>query len=202
MHIRLIVMAVILGFASPAMALSFNGPSSNAKANASANASASASVSVQSKNVNVNRNKNVNVNRNTNKQSQKQGQKQSLQARTGDIHIEGDDYEVAVSGASAPGLTSGGVSCMGSVSGGGQGMTFGFSIGTTYEDARCNARQEAAVLSQLGLGGAAVARMCAVDDVRVAMKLAGTPCPQEAIAAAELKASLATIDTSDYDNAE
>lgn len=91
---------------------------------------------------------------------------------------------------------------MGSVSGGGQGMTFGFSIGTTYEDSRCNARQEAAALDQLGLRQAAVARMCDIDDVRTSMKLAGTPCPQEAAEAATEKVLLTSIDTSARDDAE
>lgn len=81
-----------------------------------------------------------------------------------------------VASAIAPNLAAGG--CMGSSAAGGQGMTFGLSFGTTWQSEKCNMRADAWHLYEMNLHGAAWMRMCMDDDVALAMKYAGTPCPE------------------------
>ncbi len=66
---------------------------------------------------------------------------------------------------------------MGSSSIGGQGFTFGLSIGTTWTDSNCQRLKNSRQLQALGYQRAAVALVCVDDDVRAAMLAAGTPCP-------------------------
>lgn len=68
--------------------------------------------------------------------------------------------------------------CMGSSSIAGQGMVFGFGIGTTWTDSNCQRLRNAKALAQFGQTRAAVALLCNDSDVRTAMNAAGTPCPQ------------------------
>jgi len=70
----------------------------------------------------------------------------------------------------APGLTAAGIeTCLGSVSGGGAAMGWGFSFGSTVPDVGCQARLDARTLWAFGLKAAAVARMCQLGDVERSM---------------------------------
>lgn len=155
-------------------------------------------------NANINANRNANTNRNTNKQGQQQGQLQGQQqaaiATQGQssrndnrsnahnegnnsnqsVTVQGDNYEaprIPVATAYAPALVAGTNTCMGSSSVGGQGITFGLSLGTTWEDDGCTRRSNAATLFSLGQTSGAVALMCQDKDIAQAMETAGTPCP-------------------------
>lgn len=78
-----------------------------------------------------------------------------------------------VSTATAPALTSGYDTCMGSTSIGGQGYAFGFSIGSTWTDPNCIRLKNANALSALGLQGAALSILAMDDDVAAALKANG-----------------------------
>lgn len=62
---------------------------------------------------------------------------------------------------------------------GGQGVTFGVSFGTTWTDDNCDRRFDAIELRAQGLTLAATALMCQKENIRKAMKTAGTPCPED-----------------------
>lgn len=146
-------------------------------------------------NVNVNKNELTNKNYNTNKQGQAQGQKQDqeqnqgqLQGQAqavenvGNVHIENE--RPPVNTAYAAGLSVGEDTCMGSSSIGAQAVSFGLSIGTTWQDDNCRRLKNSRQLVALGYHRAATSLMCVDDDVRQAMIMAGTPCPNgEAVAA-------------------
>lgn len=82
-----------------------------------------------------------------------------------------------VASAWAAPLTSGSNTCMGSSSGGAQGVTFGVSFGTAWQDDNCNARYDAQALNSLGLRPAAIARLCQRSDNAKAIEAAGGKCP-------------------------
>jgi len=85
--------------------------------------------------------------------------------------------------ASAPAnsLTSVGTdNCLGSVSGSFGNGFISFGGGSTTESVECNRRANSRRLEALGYREAAVALQCMNDEVREAMKIVGTPCPQEA----------------------
>lgn len=67
--------------------------------------------------------------------------------------------------------------CMGSSSIGGQNPFIGISIGTTWFDTSCDRLRKAKFLMDADQKKAAIALMCADDEVRRAMDTAGTPCP-------------------------
>ena len=92
--------------------------------------------------------------------------------------VEGDEAQKRnpVSMAYAAPLTSGMDTCMGSSSAGAQGIGFGISLGTTWTDKNCVNLKNARELASMGYGAAAVQLMCLNDNVRKAMKAAGTPC--------------------------
>lgn len=174
-----------------------SGNSHNANTNRNTNANA---------NLNNNRNSNKNSNRNSNlnAQAQLQGQQQGQSQRSSNrndnrssaantnsnansgnnsaqsVTVQGDHYEaprIPVATAYAAPLVAGTNTCMGSTTAGGQGMTFGISIGSTWEDDGCTRRSNAATLFSLGQTPAAVALMCQDKAVAKAMEAAGTPCP-------------------------
>jgi outer membrane protein OmpA-like peptidoglycan-associated protein len=74
-------------------------------------------------------------------------------------------------------LTTGEDTCMGSSSLGAQAVTFGLSVGMTWQDANCRRLKNSRQLVALGYHRAATALMCVDADVREAMIEAGTPCP-------------------------
>lgn len=150
----------------------------------------------KSKNINKNANLNANFNKNSNK-NKATGiglglgiGKASNKGNTNNITIggdEGDDYPA--SSAYAPGLVA--IKCWGSTSLGGQGLTFGFSAGSTWKDDDCITLRNAAAIASKGTQkdmDAAHALECMISDVREAYKISGNPCPQDvAIAQAAQK---------------
>ena len=85
--------------------------------------------------------------------------------------------------------------CMGSTSGGGQGITLGFSFATTWSDADCVIRKDARFLHNAHREMIAMALMCEKDSVKRAVDRAGTP--EERVAcgldAADPKVSAAVV---------
>lgn len=82
-----------------------------------------------------------------------------------------------VSTAYAAPLTASNGTCMGSTSGGIQGIGLGISVGSTWTDESCDMRYDAEALRAAGLQGAAIARLCQKKEIAAAMEAAGTPCP-------------------------
>jgi hypothetical protein len=66
---------------------------------------------------------------------------------------------------------------MGSSSAGAQGAALGLSFGTTWTDEHCDRRYDSIRLQELGMTEAAMLLMCNKPEVREAMELAGTACP-------------------------
>lgn len=131
----------------------------------------------------VNRNNNSDTNANTQGQDQGQDQDQAQSVENvGNVHIE--NQRAPVNTAYAAQLTTGEDTCMGSSSIGAQAVTFGLSIGTTWQDDNCRRLKNSRQLVALGFHRAATALMCVDDDVRAAMIAAGTPCPNGEMAAA------------------
>lgn len=134
------------------------------------NATAKQGQSQSSRNRNDNRSSASNSNSNANSGNN------SAQAVT----VQGDHYEAAripVATAYAAPLVAGTGTCMGSTTVGGQGMTIGISVGSTWEDHGCTMRSNAATLYSLGQQKAAVALLCQDKSIAQAMKAAGTTCP-------------------------
>jgi len=93
------------------------------------------------------------------------------------VTVNNNNPRQPVNTAYAAPLTSGEDTCMGSSSLGAQAVTFGLSIGTTWQDANCRRLKNSRQLVALGYVRAATALMCVDEDVRSAMEEAGTPCP-------------------------
>jgi outer membrane protein OmpA-like peptidoglycan-associated protein len=83
---------------------------------------------------------------------------------------------VAASTAFAPSLVATDDTCMGSRSFGVQAMSFGVSFATTWQDTQCTRLKNARQLRVLGYPEAAIQLLCMDDEVREAMRRAGTPC--------------------------
>lgn len=81
--------------------------------------------------------------------------------------------------ASAPPLTAGMNTCMGSSSAGGSGPGFGISVGSTWEDEGCTRRNYAGMMHEMGYEDAARNMLCQDDNVRAAFALTPNPCPAE-----------------------
>lgn len=81
-----------------------------------------------------------------------------------------------VSTAYAAPLTASNGTCMGSTSGGIQGIGLGISVGSTWTDESCDMRYDAEALRAAGLPKAAQARLCQKKEIAAAMEAAGTPC--------------------------
>lgn len=109
------------------------------------------------------------------------GANTASQGQSTHVNVVGDTYQAQernpVASAWAAPLTSGPNTCMGSSSGGAQGVTFGLSFGTTWTDAGCEARFDANALNALGLRSAAIARLCQRSDNAKAIEAAGGKCP-------------------------
>ena len=82
-----------------------------------------------------------------------------------------------VASAFAAPLTSSNDTCMGSSSVGGQGVSFGFSAGSTWTDTNCVMLKNAREMHNMGWKEAAFARMCMDDKNALAFKQAGLKCP-------------------------
>lgn len=68
--------------------------------------------------------------------------------------------------------------CMGSVTGSVNVAGFGGSLGSTYKDVNCVMLKNARELWNMGMRGAALARMCMDGDNREALEITGFECPQ------------------------
>ena len=148
----------------------------------------------QDTNQNTNTNNNQDSNRNSNDQNQQQQQKQRQSIKdSGNSHNENDNSNsnnaqqevnvntynprAPVNTAYAAPLAVSEDTCMGSSSIGGQGFSFGLSIGTTWTDENCQRLKNSRQLQALGYAVASVALICTDEDVKAAMIAAGTPCP-------------------------
>lgn len=89
---------------------------------------------------------------------------------------------------------SGGNPCLVGVSGGGAGPGIGITLGFGYSDKGCDRRNNAALLSNIGMKDAAVALMCQDDSVRRALAESGHPCAEDRPVAAVAPASTAAVD--------
>jgi outer membrane protein OmpA-like peptidoglycan-associated protein len=88
----------------------------------------------------------------------------------------GRGRRIAAATALAPSLTATQDTCMGSRTFGVQAMDVGFSFATVWRDAQCRRVKNARQLFLLGYREAAVQLLCMDDEVREAMRRAGTPC--------------------------
>jgi len=79
---------------------------------------------------------------------------------------------------SGPPLVSSNDTCMGSASGSANIPGFGLSVGKTYTDANCVMLKNARELWNMGMKGAAMARMCMDAENREALEMTGFTCPQ------------------------
>lgn len=153
--------------------------------NFNANVAKGGNVSNAGNSSNTNRNKNTNTA--TSDQTQKQGQAQ-LQGQnqgqvqgqsvdgSGNSHVSINNPRQPVNSAIAAALTSSNETCMGSTSIGGQGVGFGISIGSTWENEACERRRNASVLFALGLRTEAIALMCQDETVAAAFEKTGLSC--------------------------
>ena len=142
------------------------------------------------------RNTNTSVNTNVNSQYQGQGQLQGQKQRqsavsnsnssvddsgNSSVNIEGDQYRRQTPMAYAPTASGGDETCRFSNTVGGSSPVFGFSLGLNTDDDGCERRRDANALYALGLKSAATELMCLDDNVRTAMRNAGTPCAADRI---------------------
>ncbi len=154
-------------------------------------------------NGNNNGNGNGNNNGNNNSSSsnsQSQSQAQSVSNDTSNSNNSSQDVSVntyneraPVNTAFAAPLTTGEDTCMGSSSLGAQAVSFGVSVGTTWQDANCRRLKNSRQLVALGYHRAATALMCVDEDVRHAMEEAGTPCPTRENAPAQVTPASAPV---------
>lgn len=79
---------------------------------------------------------------------------------------------------SGPPLVSSNDTCMGSVSGSLNVAGFGGSLGTTYKDVNCVMLKNSRELWNMGMRGAALARMCMDSENKEALEITGFVCPQ------------------------
>ena len=139
------------------------------------------------RNTNTNNNANNNTNNNTNNNNSQASSNASANSNANSsssggsggsstVNVGGD--AAAASGAAPVYLTSSNDTCMGSTGIGGQGMSFGFSIGTTWTDSNCIMLKNARELKMQGHEKAAKARLCMDSDNAMAFELAGEPCPR------------------------
>lgn len=90
-----------------------------------------------------------------------------------------DALRIPVATAFAPGLIASSDTCMGARVIAGQSAGLGITVARTWQDDNCRRLKNARQLNALGYRRAAVALLCVDDEVREAMRVAGTPCPGE-----------------------
>lgn len=83
-----------------------------------------------------------------------------------------------VPSVSGPPLVSSNDTCMGSSSGSVNVAGFGGSYGSTKVDENCKMLKNSRELWNMGMRGAALARMCMDDENRESLELTGFTCPQ------------------------
>lgn len=92
----------------------------------------------------------------------------------GDTYVS--NYRAATNSAYAPPIAPTSM-CMGSSSAGGTGMTFGFSIGTSWTDSNCQLLEQVRTVAvAIGDKETAAAMMCSVQAYREAREKSGKPC--------------------------
>lgn len=154
-----------------------SGNNSNTNTN-TANSNASAGASAGAVANTTNHNSNVQGQKQGQGQSQSQGNSAVGQGNTTSVTSQ---YTAAAGTAYSAPLVASPDTCMGSSSMGGQGMTFGFSLGSTWTDENCERLKNSRELRKAGFARAANALLCMNSDVRDAMKVAGTLCPQDQV---------------------
>jgi hypothetical protein len=110
------------------------------------------------------------------------------------VSVAADGGEAAASGAAGVYVTTSDDTCMGSSGVGGQGNTFGFSVGSTWTDSNCIMLKNARELQAQGHHKAARARLCMDEDNAMAFELAGQPCPRQLASTQAVLAELRAID--------
>ena len=78
----------------------------------------------------------------------------------------------------APPLVSSNDTCMGSTSGGVSILGVGITAGTTWTDNNCKMLKNSREMWNMGMKGAALARMCMDSENKEALELTGFECPQ------------------------
>lgn len=151
------------------------------EASASCGSCSSGGTTNNNTNTNTNNNNNTNTNNNNSSAAASASASSNSSSSGGDggssnVSVGGD--EAAASGAAPVYLTTSNDTCMGSSGIGGQGMTFGFSLGTTWTDSNCIMLKNARELKVQGHEKAAKARLCMDEDNAMAFELAGEPCPR------------------------
>ncbi|WP_175626036.1 MULTISPECIES: hypothetical protein [Oxalobacteraceae] len=101
------------------------------------------------------------------------------QASTQNIYYGGTQTIRNVPSMNSAPLTSSNDTCMGSASGAVAAPGLGISLGKTYVDDNCVMIKNARELWNMGMKGAAMARMCMDKDNREALELTGFVCPQK-----------------------
>jgi len=109
-------------------------------------------------------------------QSQQQSQSNNSSGNTVTQNYQAQQRDPVASAFAAP-LTSSNDTCMGSSSVGGQGVSFGFSAGSTWTDTNCVMLKNAREMHNMGWKEAAFARMCMDEKNALAFKQAGLKCP-------------------------
>ena len=143
------------------------GGSASAVAVAASSSASASSVKSENKNTNDNRSA-ANSN-----QGQLQGQ---LQGQEQGQTVTWVNPRAPVSTAAAAALATSSEACMGSSSIGGQGVGFGLSFGTTWENEDCKLRKQAGLLYAVGAPEAAKELLCTAPEIRAAYLAAGKPC--------------------------
>ena len=97
-----------------------------------------------------------------------------LKALGGSASIKQD---AAASSAAPVYLTTSNDTCMGSSGVGGQGASFGFSVGTTWTEDHCKTLKAAARLKLMGFEKASRMRLCMDPHIALAFAYADQACP-------------------------
>lgn len=129
----------------------------------------------------ANQNNNSNSNSNHNSNHQSQGQHQSSYNRNsndGNSQVTTFSDKRQAPAVSAPALSSGFDTCLGSASIGGSVAGFGITGGKTVVDENCIRLKNSERAYRLGFKKNALYLMCLNEEFRAGQKLESTPCPE------------------------
>ena len=116
---------------------------------------------------------------------------------TGRIVYSGTQTVKNVPSVSGPALVSSNDTCHGSVSGSLNFAGFGGGVGTTVVDKNCVMLKNSRELWNMGMRGAALARMCMDADNKEALEITGFTCPQTERARKEGQAAVVQPEQTD-----